>query len=99
MKRPSPVAVLWIASLASALAGGYMFLSALATASLRYHYCGPTSLDHVEPACRAGTRLLLASYGVGTVAFVLAAGAIWLSWRRRTGSNNSSKPTPLRGAA
>jgi len=99
MKRPSAVSALWLASVASALVGGYMFLSAISTASLRYHYCGPTSLDHVAPACRMGTKLLLASYGVGALAFLLAVGAVFLSWRRRKGSNNSSKPTPLRGAA
>jgi hypothetical protein len=87
VKLSSAAAVLWFCSIASALAGGYMFLSAISTASLRYHYCGPTSLDHVEPACRIGTKLLLASYGLGALAFLLAVGACWLSWRRRAGSD------------
>jgi membrane protein implicated in regulation of membrane protease activity len=94
--------VVWVLAISSALAAAgaaYLFLSAIATASLRFWYCGPTSLDHPEAACRIGTKLLLLSYVVGVLAAALAAAAIWLHWRRRKGSNNSSKPTPLRGAA
>jgi hypothetical protein len=87
-----------ITSAVSAAGAGYLFLSAIATASLRYWYCGPTSLDHIEPACRIGTRLLLLSYGLGALSVLLAAGAIWAYWLRCKGSNNSFKPKPLRGS-
>ena len=77
----------------------YLFLSAITTASLRFWYCGPTSLEHTEPACRVGTKLLLMSYGVGVLALALAAVAIWIHWRRYKGPNNSFKPSPHQGGA
>jgi hypothetical protein len=76
-----------------------MFLSATATASLRFWYCGPSSLDHPEPACQIATKLLLASYGAALVGIALAILTLWLHVRRLKGSNKSFKPNPLRGSA
>ena len=82
---------IWLLALSSvgvALLAGYLFLSAVATASLRFHHCGPTSLDHPEAACRIGTRLLLMSYGTIGLALVLAVMAFWLHRRRKRASKN-----------
>jgi len=72
------------ASLATALAAGYVFLSAVSTASLRFGACGPTSLDHAEQYCRVGTQLLQFSYALGVCALFLVGLTVWLSRRRRT---------------
>jgi uncharacterized membrane protein len=76
-----------------------MFLSAAATASLRFWYCGPSTLDHQDPSCQIATKLLFASYGTALVGVALAILTLWLYVRRLKGSNNSSKPNPLRGSA
>jgi len=70
------------ASVASALAAVYIFLSAAATASLRFGACGPTSLDHTEQYCRLGTQLLLFSYALGVCTLFLIGVTVWLSRRR-----------------
>ena len=99
MRRSFPVIWFLCASCAVSAAGAaYLFVSAMATASLRFWYCGPTSLDHVEPSCRIGTRLLLTSYGVGSFSAVLAVIAIWLWRRQNRNSKHSSETTPLRGS-
>jgi hypothetical protein len=56
----------------------YLFASALATAHLRYGYCGRTSLDHVDPACRVGERLLYMSFGAAFVTVALGVLTLWL---------------------
>ncbi len=85
-------------AVASAAGAAWLFLSAIATASLRDGYCGPTTLDHVEPHCRMGTKLLLASCGVGILALVLAATATGLGWRRK-GPGRPAGPDALRPSA
>lgn len=74
------------ASVASALATAHVFLSAAATASLRFGYCGPTSLDHAEQYCRVGARLLLFSYALCACTLFLVGVTIWLSRHRRKGT-------------
>jgi len=71
------------ASLATAIAAAYVFLSAISTASLRFGACGPTSLDHAEQYCRVGTHLVLLSYALGVCALFLFGLTVWLSRRRR----------------
>lgn len=93
---------IWILGISSALTAAavvYVFLSAVATASLRFWYCGPASLDHPEAACRISMKLLLLSYGISAIAPVLAAAAIRLHWHRSKGSKISFKPKPLRDSA
>lgn len=80
-------------------AAGYMFLSAIATASLRSWYCGPSALDHEKAACQIATKLLLASYGTAALGVALAILTLWLHVRRLNGSDNSFKPKPLSGSA
>ena len=97
--RSVPVWVAGLAALTAFGAAGYTFLSAASTASLRFWYCGPSSLEHPEPACQIATKLLFASYGAALLGIGLAALAFWLHVRRLRGSNNSFKPNPLRGSA
>jgi hypothetical protein len=78
----------WIAGLATLAAfgaAGYMFLSAIATASLRFWYCGPSSLEHEKAACQIATKLLLASYGTAALGVALAILTLWLHVRRLKG--------------
>ena len=88
-----------ISTLIATVTSGFLFLSATATASGRYWFCGPSSLDHVDPSCRVGTQLLFAFYGTGALAIGLAVLTLWLHVRRLKGPNNSFKPDPLRGSA
>ncbi|MEA9588421.1 hypothetical protein VC279_01205 [Xanthomonas sp. WHRI 10064A] len=94
-----PTLVFAALSALSAMATGYIFVSAVATASLRFGYCGPTSLDAAEQYCRIGMQLLYLSYALAGLTATLIGTTIWLHWRRRKGSNNSFKPNPLRGSA
>ena len=96
------ITAVWVSGSLATLAmlgDAYLFVSAAATASMRHWYCGPSSLDHPQAACRVGAKLLLASYGAGALALALGLATLWLYTRRLKGPNNSSKPTPLRGAA
>ncbi|WP_152599936.1 hypothetical protein [Noviluteimonas dokdonensis] len=77
-----------VASIATLLIGLLVYSSAVATASLRFGYCGPSSLDHAQAACRVGTKLLFLSYVLFVVALVLAAVAMWL--RRSINKRKSS---------
>lgn len=94
MKSLRLIWILWFSFAATMAFAVYLFLSAITTASLRFWYCGPTSLAHQEETCRVGTKLLLLSYGVGAIALVLALATIWLHWRRCKESNNLFKPNP-----
>jgi hypothetical protein len=66
-----------------AVAGCVMLVSAVATASLRFGECGSSHLGASDPYCRVGARLLLMSYGVLSLALVLATIALWLRARRK----------------
>ena len=99
MKLRIPTWIFGIASAVCALAAAYIFLSGAATASLRFGYCGPTSLDQPEQYCRIGSQLLVISCALGVVALLLFGATVWLFRHRRKGSNNSFKPNPLRGSA
>ena len=97
MKSRLPI---WLSGIATALAGvsaAYFFAAALATASLRFGYCGPTSLSAKEQYCRIGTQLLYLSYALAGLTLALAITTWWLHRRRRQGANNSFNPMPLRG--
>ena len=94
MRRLRTTWVLLISAAVTMALAAYLFLSAIATASLRFGYCGPTSLEHAQPACRVGTKLLLVSYGVGGLALALALMAIWIHWRRYQCSKIPIKPKP-----
>ena len=91
MARTKRVWVAGIATIVAALGAAYFFTSALATAQLRFWYCGPTSLDHADPACRVGERLLFLSY---CAAIVTVAFGILTLWLYRPRPNQSFKPTP-----
>jgi len=91
--------VFGVASGLSAMATAYVFLSAVATASLRFGYCGATSVDASEQYCRIGMQLLYFSYALSLFTLVLVGLTVWLFQRRRKASNNSFKPKPLRGSA
>jgi hypothetical protein len=99
MKFRIPTWTFGLASGLSAVAAAYIFLSAIATASLRFAYCGATTLEAPEQYCRMGTKLLYLSFALGALTLALVAVTLWLFWRRRKGSNNSFKPKPLRGSA
>lgn len=79
-----PTCIVGLSSAGSLLVAAYLFLSATATASGRFWYCGPSSLDHANPACRIGTKLLLASYGSAAIAILLGVATLWLHVRRRS---------------
>ena len=81
MKHLSAVLVLGMSAIVSALAAGYLFVSATATASLRFGYCGPSSLDHLDPACSIATKLLYASFGIAALALLLAVLTLWVYTR------------------
>jgi uncharacterized membrane protein len=59
-------------SLIALLAAGWYFMSAMATASLRFSVCGASTLDAVDPYCRVGVILLHRSYLLAGAAVVLA---------------------------
>jgi LPXTG-motif cell wall-anchored protein len=99
MKFRIPTWSVGVASGLSALATAYVFLSAITTASLRFGYCGATSLDAAEQYCRIGLQLLYLSYVLVGLTLLLIGLTVWLFWRRRKGPNNSFKPKPLRGSA
>ena len=56
---------------------------AIVTAALRYDDCGPSAMDAATTACRAGAYLLMAAYGLLSVALVLGAISLSLLWRLR----------------
>jgi hypothetical protein len=85
MARSRQVLIVGISAALSALVTGYLFLSATASASLRFWHCGPSSLDHPEAWCRTGTHLLLASYGSAALTLLLAVATLWLHTRRARG--------------
>lgn len=91
MRYRVPTWMFGAASAASALATAYAFLSAVATASLRFGHCGPTSLDHAEQYCRIGTQLLLFSYALGAFTLFLVGATVWLAWHRRRGTISGPK--------
>ena len=75
------VALAWLLAIGSfgcAAAAGYVYLSAVTTASLRFGDCGPSALDAADPYCRVGMRLLHVSYGLGSAALILGVSALWL---------------------
>ena len=88
MKSRIPTWVFGAASVASALATAYAFLSGVATASLRFGPCGPSSLDHPDQYCRIGTQLLLLSYALGAITLLLVGVTVWLFRRRLKGSDD-----------
>jgi hypothetical protein len=83
MTKLHTTCIVGLSSVGIAMLAGYLFLAAMATASGRFWYCGPTSLDHADPACRIGTKLLLASYGSAATAIMLGLAFLWLHVRRR----------------
>ena len=85
MKRVVLAWLLALGSLGCALAVGYVYVSAVATASLRFGDCGPSALDAVDPYCRVGIRLLHVAYAMGSAALVLGVAALWLVWAIRRG--------------
>ncbi|HZX81399.1 MAG TPA: hypothetical protein VFE72_10655 [Lysobacter sp.] len=76
------IATFRLAALAG-LAGLVLLAAAITLASARYDGCGPSALDAVEPACRRGLQLLMAAYGVLSVALVFGATSLTLLWRDR----------------
>lgn len=83
--------ILGFSSVGAALLAGYLFLSAMATASGRFWYCGPTSLDHVDPTCRIGTKLLLASWVTAAAAVLLGVVTLWFHVRYRKDASRSAR--------
>lgn len=85
MKRSRPPFAFFASatvSLAAAIASAWVGVSAVATASLRFGRCGPSSLDAAEAYCQAGARLLYVAYGLDALAIVAGVLALWI--RRRT---------------
>lgn len=66
------------AALGLGTAGILMLIVAISTASLRFGYCGASTLTAGEQYCRAGMQMLYASYVVLSAALVLATIALWL---------------------
>ena len=52
-------------------AGSWLMLSALVTADMRFGYCGPSTIDHVQMDCRVASRLLYQAYGALFAAVVV----------------------------
>ncbi|MGO4549566.1 hypothetical protein AB4059_00460 [Lysobacter sp. 2RAF19] len=92
LRRRIPTWVFGAASVASALVTAYVFLSAIATASLRFGVCGPSWLDAPDQFCRIGTQRLLLSYTLGAVTLLLVGVTAWLFWRRRIGPMEDGWP-------
>ena len=85
MARSRQVLIAGISGVLYALATGYLFVSATASASLRFWHCGPSSLEHPEAWCRTGTYLLLGSYGAAALTLLLGVTTLWLHTRRARG--------------
>lgn len=77
----------WLASLSTAAAASYVFLVAIATESLRFGKCGPSSLSATDSYCRIGIKFFYTSCAFGLVSVMFAVLAIWL-WRRRAKKSN-----------
>ena len=84
-KNAWTVWLLGTGSLFAVVCTAYLFLSALATAHLRFSYCGPTSLEAPEQYCRIGTQLLYGSYAVGALAIGLGVATIRLYRQKSRG--------------
>lgn len=84
MNRSLATRLCALASAGSLVAAAWLFLSALATEHLRFGYCGPSSLDAAEPACRIGAMLLYASLLAAVAAVVSGGFAYRLVRRGRT---------------
>jgi hypothetical protein len=97
--KTSPTWIAAVAGIVALVSSGYLFVSAAATASLRFWYCGPSSLDHQDPQCRIATKLLLTSYGMGLLAVGLGVLTVCLHVRRLKGADKPSEPNPHRGSA
>lgn len=78
----SIVATFWVAAAFGAV-GLLVLTAAIATASLGYGRCGPSTLDAIDAGCRVGARLLLVAYGLLSIALVLGAASLTLLWRER----------------
>ena len=76
------VLVFWVAA-AFGTIGLLVLAAAVATASLGFAKCGPSTLDALDAGCRGGARLLLVAYGVLSVALVLGAVSLTLLWKER----------------
>ena len=70
----------WLIGLALVLGllGGFFFLSATATASMRFWECGPSTLDHADLYCRVASRLLYQSCLAGGIAILLLCVGLYL---------------------
>jgi uncharacterized PurR-regulated membrane protein YhhQ (DUF165 family) len=98
MRRLLPTVVAGISTLLAGVSAAFLLVSAVSTATLRFGQCGASSLDHAEPYCRVGEKLLLLSYASGAASVVLGILTLWLYTRLRRGPDSSFKPTSLRDA-
>lgn len=76
------VIVFWSA-VAFGVVGLLLLGAAIATASIGYSRCGPSAVDALDLGCRVGVRLLMAAFGLLSVALVLGATSLTLLWRER----------------
>ena len=70
-------------TLAVGVIGLATLVIAIAIASLRFHRCGPSSLDAVDATCRLGAQVLAGAYALLSVSLVLGAASLTLLWRLR----------------
>jgi hypothetical protein len=90
MAKFMPTAIAGISTLLAGAVAAFLFVSAVSTASLRFGHCGATTLDHADPYCRVGEKLLLLSYASGTVSVLLGILTLWLYTRMRRGLTRAS---------
>ncbi len=70
-------------AVALGLVGLCTLAAAIATASMRFGVCGPSSLDSADAYCRAGMQWLVVAYALLALALVLGAACLTRIWRLR----------------
>lgn len=86
----SPRALRWLGQALVALAflagawASWRWVSAVATAHLRFGACGPTDLAHPDPACQVGARLALEAmwFAGGSLVGLIVGATLW-AWALR----------------
>ncbi|AXK71379.1 hypothetical protein DWG18_03110 [Lysobacter sp. TY2-98] len=76
------VVVFWSA-IAFGAVGLIVLGVSIATASIGFDRCGPSALDALDIACRAGVRMLMVAFAMLSIALVLGAIALTMLWRER----------------
>ena len=82
-KRTAIRWILYCIAAALGLLGGWLLLSAIVTADLRFGDCGPSYLGHADAYCQVAARLLYRAYAALGLAIVVFFAGIYFGRMRR----------------